>query len=147
MKKNTLFIINIFLIFSLSGCNSKGMHPKPSAKSESQVNTQNQEPESIVTANADPLISANQKLLNYSLSHQEMNKIDNFNLHLQQQNQALANKRNQESYLPQNKNLTNKEKIKIEKENRRNTLLKTIPPAKRAVYTGHDFSPSFPQNY
>lgn len=147
MKKNTLFIINIFLIFSLSGCNSKGMHPKPSAKSESQVNTQNQEPESIVTANADPLISANQKLLNYSLSHQEMNKIDNFNLNLQQQNQALANKRNQESYLPQNKNLTNKEKIKIEKENRRNTLLKTIPPAKRAVYTGHDFSPSFPQNY
>lgn len=147
MKKNTLFIINIFLIFSLSGCNSKGMHPKPSAKSESQVNTQNQEPESIVTANADPLISANQKLLNYSLSDQEMNKIDNSNLHLQQQNQALANKRTQESYLPQNKNLTNKEKIKIEKENRRNTLLKTIPPAKRAVYTGHDFSPSFPQNY
>ena len=67
MKKNTLFIINIFLIFSLLGCNSKGMHPKPSAKSESQVNTQNQEPESIVTANADPLISANQKLLNYKL--------------------------------------------------------------------------------
>ena len=147
MKKNTLFIINIFLIFSLFGFNSKGMHPEPSAKSESQVNTQNQEPESIVTANADPLISAKQKLLNYSLSYKEMNKIDNSNLHLQQQNQALENKRTQESYLPQNKNLTNKEKIKIEKENRRNTLFKTIPPAKRSLYTGNDFSTSFPQNY
>ena len=146
MKKNTLFIINIFLIFSLFGFNSKGMHPEPSAKSESQVNTQNQEPESIVTANADPLISAKQKLLNYSLSYKEMNKIDNSNLHLQQQNQALENKRTQESYLPQNKNLTNKEKIKIEKENRRNTLFKTIPPAKRSLYTGNDFSTSFPQN-
>ena len=147
MKKNTLFIINIFLIFSLVGCNSKGVHNEPSAKPELRANTQNQEPESIVTANADPLISANQKLLNYSLSYQEMSKIDNSNLHLQQQNQALANKRTQESYLPQNKNLTNKEKIKIEKENRRNTLFKTIPPAKRAVYKGNDFSTSFPQNY
>ena len=91
--------------------------------------------------------SAKQKLLNYSLSYKEMSKIDNSNLHLQQQNQALANKRTQESYLPQNKNLTNKEKIKIEKENRRNTLLKTIPPAKRPLYTGRAFNTSFPQNY
>jgi hypothetical protein len=123
------------------------MHKETSPKSESPVNTQNQEPESIVTANADPLISANQKLLNYSLSYKEMSEIEKSNLHLQQQNQALAIKRTQESDLVQNKNLTNKEKIKIEKENRRNTLLKTIPPTKRAVYTGHDFSPSFPQNY
>ena len=38
-------------------------------------------------------------------------------------------------------------RCKIEKENRRNTLFKTIPPAKRAVYKGNDFSTSFPQNY
>ncbi len=76
-----------------------------------------------------------------------MSKIEKSNLHLQQQSQALANKRTQGSDLPQNKKLTNKEKIKIEKENRRNTLLKTIPPTKRAVYTGNDFSTSFPQNY
>lgn len=109
MKKNTLFIINIFLIFSLFDCHSKEAHSTPSAKSESQVNTQNQEPESIVTANADPLISENQKLFDYSLSYQEMSK--------------------------------------IEKENRRNTLFKTIPPAKRSLYTGNDFSTSFSQNY
>lgn len=147
MKKNTLFIINIFLIFSLVGCNSKGVHNEPSAKPELRANTQNQEPESIVTANADPLISENQQLFDYSLSYQEMSKIEKSNLHLQQQNQALANKRTQGSDLPQNKKLTNKEKIKIEKENRRNTLFKTIPPAKRAVYKGNDFSTSFPQNY
>ena len=147
MKKNTLFIINIFLIFSLFGCHSKEAHSTPSAKSESQVNNQNQEPESIVTANADPLISENQKLFDYSLSYQEMSKIEKSNLHLQQQNQALANKRTQGSDFPQNKKLTNKEKIKIEKENRRNTLFKTIPPAKRSLYTGNDFSTSFPQNY
>ena len=146
MKKNTLFIINIFLIFSLFGCHSKEAHSTPSAKSESQVNTQNQEPESIVTANADPLISENQKLFDYDLSCQEMNRIEKSNLHLQQQNYALANKRTQELDLAQNKNLTNKEKIKTEKENRRNTLLKTIPPTKRAVYKGNDFSTSFPQN-
>jgi len=147
MKKNTLFIINIFLIFSLFGCHSKEAHSAPSAKSELRVNTQNQEPESIVTANADPLISENQQLFDYSLSYQEMSKIEKSNLHLQQQNQTLANKRTQGSDLPQNKKLTNKEKIKIEKENRRNTLFKTIPPAKRSLYTGNDFSTSFPQNY
>jgi len=147
MKKNTLFIINIFLIFSLVGCNSKGVHNEPSAKPELRANTQNQEPESIVTANADPLISENQKLFDYSLSYQEMSKIEKSNLHLQQQNQALANKRTQGSDLPQNKKLTNKEKIKIEKLYRRNTLFKTIPPAKRGVYKGNDFSTSFPQNY
>ena len=76
-----------------------------------------------------------------------MSEIKKLKWRLQQQNQALASKRTQESYLPQNKNLTNKEKIKIEKENRRNTLLKTIPPTKRAVYKGNDFSTSFPQNY
>jgi hypothetical protein len=75
-----------------------------------------------------------------------MDRIEKSNLHLQQQNYALANKRTQELDLSQNKNLTNKEKIKIEKENRRNTLLKTIPPTKRAVYKGNDFSTSFPQN-
>lgn len=147
MKKNTLFIINTFLIFSLVGCNSKGVHNEPSAKPELRANTQNQEPESIVTANADSLISKNQKLFDYVLSDQEMSEIEKSNLHLQQQNQALAVKRTQESDLVQNKNLTNKEKIKIEKEDRRNTFLKTIPPTKRAVYTGNDFSTSFPQNY
>ena len=39
------------------------------------------------------------------------------------------------------------EVIKIEKEDRRNTLLKTIPPAKRPLYTVRDFNTSFPQNY
>jgi len=141
MKKNTLFIVNIFLIFSLFGCNSK-----PSAKSESQVNTPNQEQVSITVANTDSSTPENQKLFDYDLSCQEMYRIEKSNLHLQQQNYALANKRTQELDLSQNKNLTNKEKIKIEKENRRNTLLKTIPPTKRAVYKGNDFSTSFPQN-
>lgn len=141
MKKNTLFIVNIFLIFSLFGCNSK-----PSAKSESQVNTPNQEQVSITVANTDSSTPENQKLFDYSLSYQEMSKIEKSNLRLQQQNQAFANKRVQESDSLKNKNLTNKEKIKIEKENRRNTLLKTIPPTKRAVYKGNDFSTSFPQN-
>ncbi|MCP5363272.1 MAG: hypothetical protein H6911_04905 [Rickettsiaceae bacterium] len=142
MKKNTLFIVNIFLIFSLFGCNSK-----PSAKSESQVNTPNQEQVSITVANTDSSIPENQKLFDYSLSYQEMSEIKKLKWRLQQQNQALASKRTQESYLPQNKNLTNKEKIKIEKEDRRNTLLKTIPPAKRPLYTGRDFNTTFPQNY
>ena len=142
MKKNTLFIVNIFLIFSLFGCNSK-----PSAKSESQVNTPNQEQVSITVANTDSSTPENQKLFDYSLSYQEMSKIEKSNLRLQQQNQAFANKRVQESDSLKNKNLTNKEKIKIEKEDRRNTLLKTIPPAKRGVYKGNDFSTSFPQNY
>ena len=142
MKKNTLFIVNIFLIFSLFGCNSK-----PSAKSELQVNSPNQEPVSITVANTDSSIPENQKLFDYSLSYQEMSEIKKLKWRLQQQNQALASKRTQESYLPQNKNLTNKEKIKIEKEDRRNTLLKTIPPAKRPLYTGRAFNTSFPQNY
>ena len=142
MKKNTLFIVNIFLIFSLFGCNSKA-----SVKSELQVNTPNQEPVSITVANNDSSTPENQKLFNYSLSYQEMSEIKKLKWRLQQQNQALASKRTQESYLPQNKNLTNKEKIKIEKEDRRNTLLKTIPPAKRPLYTGRAFNTSFPQNY
>ena len=142
MKKNTLFIVNIFLIFSLVGCNSKA-----SAKSELQVNTPNQEPVSITVANNNSSIPENQKLFDYSLSYQEMSEIKKLKWRLQQQNQALASKRTQESYLPQNKNLTNKEKIKIEKEDRRNTLLKTIPPAKRPLYTGRDFNTTFPQNY
>ena len=142
MKKNTLFIVNIFLIFSLFGCNSK-----PSAKSESQVNTPNQEQVSITVANTDSSTPENQKLFDYSLSYQEMSKIEKSNLRLQQQNQAFANKRVQESDSLKNKNLTNKEKIKIEKEDRRNTLLKTIPPAKRPLYTVRDFNTSFPQNY
>ena len=142
MKKNTLFIVNIFLIFSLFGCNSKA-----SAKSELQVNSPNQEPVSITVANTDSSIPENQKLFDYSLSYQEMSKIEKSNLRLQQQNQAFANKRVQESDSLKNKNLTNKEKIKIEKEDRRNTLLKTIPPAKRPLYTGRDFNTSFPQNY
>ena len=142
MKKNTLFIVNIFLIFSLFGCNSK-----PSAKSVSQVNTPNQEQVSITVANTDSSTPENQKLFDYSLSYQEMSKIEKSNLRLQQQNQAFANKRVQESDSLKNKNLTNKEKIKIEKEDRRNTLLKTIPPAKRPLYTGRDFNTSFPQNY
>ena len=142
MKKNTLFIVNIFLTFSLFGCNSK-----PSAKSDSQVNTPNQEPVSITVANNNSSIPENQKLFDYSLSYQEMSEIKKLKWRLQQQNQALASKRTQESYLPQNKNLTNKEKIKIEKEDRRNTLLKTIPPAKRPLYTVRDFNTSFPQNY
>lgn len=146
MRKSTLFIINIFLISGLFGCSSKEAHSTPSAKSEAQVNTQKREPVSIVITKTDPLISKNPKLFDYDLSYQEMDKIEKSNLHLQQQNHALANKRTQESDLSQNKNLTNKEKIKIEKENRRNTLLKTIPPAKRAVYKGNDFSASFPQN-
>ena len=146
MRKSTLFIINIFLISGLFGCSSKEAHSTPSAKSESQINTQNQEPDSIVITKTDPLISKNQKLFDYDLSYQEMDKIEKSTLHLQQQNHALANKRTQESDLAQNKSLTNKEKIKVEKENRRNTLLKTIPPAKRAVYKGNDFSTSFPQN-
>ncbi len=131
MKKNTLFIVNIFLIFSLFGCNSK-----PSAKSESQVNTPNQEQVSITVANTDSSTPENQKLFDYSLSYQEMSKIEKSNLRLQQQNQAFANKRVQESDSLKNKNLTNKEKIKIEKEDRRNTLLKTIPPAKRPYIQG-----------
>ena len=138
MKKNTLFIVNIFLIFSLFGCNSK-----PSAKSDSQVNTPNQEQVSITVANTDSSTPENQKLFDYSLSYQEMSKIEKSNLRLQQQNQAFANKRVQESDSLKNKNLTNKEKIKIEKEDSRNTLLKTIPPAKRPLY----FNTSFPQNY
>ncbi len=69
MKKNTLFIINIFLIFSLVGCNSKDVHSRPSAKPELRANTQNQEPESIVITTTDPLISENQKLFDYSLSY------------------------------------------------------------------------------
>ncbi|MBN8523033.1 MAG: hypothetical protein J0M23_04150 [Rickettsiales bacterium] len=142
MKKNTLFIVNIFLIFSLFGFNSK-----PSAKSELQVNSPNQEPLSITVANNNSSIPENQKLFDYSLSYQEMSEIKKLKWRLQQQNQALASKRTQESYLPQNKNLTNKEKIKIEKEDRRNTLLKTIPPAKRPLYTGRAFNTSFPQNY
>lgn len=142
MKKNTLFIVNIFLIFSLFGCNIKA-----SAKSELQVNTPNQEPVSITVANNNSSIPENQKLFDYSLSYQEMSEIKKLKWRLQQQNQALASKRTQESYLPQNKNLTNKEKIKIEKEDRRNTLLKTIPPAKRPLYTGRAFNTSFPQNY
>jgi hypothetical protein len=142
MKKNTLFIVNIFLIFSLFGCNSK-----PSAKSELQVNSPNQEPVSITVANTDSSIPENQKLFDYSLSYQEMSKIEKSNLRLQQQNQAFANIRAQESDSLKNKNLTNKEKIKIEKEDRRNTLLKTIPPAKRPLYTGRDFNTTFPQNY
>lgn len=146
MRKSTLFIINIFLISGLFGCSSKEAHSTPSAKSEAQVNTQKREPGSIVITKTDPLISKNPKLFDYDLSYQEMDKIEKSNLHLQQQNYALANKRTQESDLSQNKNLTNKEKIKIEKENRRNTLLKTIPPAKRAVYKGNDFSASFSQN-
>ncbi len=146
MRKSTLFIINIFLISGLFGCSSKEAHSTPSAKSEAQVNTQKREPESVVITKTDPLISKNPKLFDYDLSYQEMDKIEKSNLHLQQQNYALANKRTQEPDLSQNKNLTNKEKIKIEKENRRNTLLRTIPPAKRAVYKGNDFSASFPQN-
>ena len=65
MRKSTLFIINIFLISGLFGCSSKEAHSTPSAKSESQINTQNQEPESIAITKTDPLISKNQKFKRY----------------------------------------------------------------------------------
>ena len=46
-------------------------------------------------------------LITNGISCQEMNRIEKSNLHLQQQNYALANKRTQELDLSQNKNLTN----------------------------------------
>ena len=45
-----------------------------------------------------------------------MSKIDNSKVHLQQQNQALANKRTQRVIFTTKQNLTNKEKLKLKKK-------------------------------
>lgn len=155
-KKNT--ILFLFIVLFLCACTKKIAHSsyeKSLTSNEEQTkelkkNNNNYEPTNI--------------LGHYSLNSKDIDKIDRPKPHAahksrsnnnSQSNQAVLNDHEFRDFskvtkytpdIQENYNLSNKQVIKIERENRRNTYTKTRPPGQKTL-DSREYNQLFPINY